>query len=371
MKSQVYTMLLRSLVMPYYQSNAGFFFVVIVFTFGLLRPVEHIALITYILHSTFLLYLLFALWTLYTLKTIQYIKQALKQPQHAFIYHFSLYPFYIRLAGLLLMQISLWQPVLLYAAFIVYVAFSTALVTPLFWIALFCCISLAGTAVLYNYWLLNPDPDKKQTPITRLIHTHFTTPYSFYFLGFLLDEHKVLVFLSKTFSCAMITGIIRLYAIEDYNMVVLSLGMLAGVAGNAVISYQMQQFEQVQLQFIKNMPLSVGWRFLRMAGIYTILLLPEMAICMRYLLPSAGFWNIAGLMFFGLSLLVLLHSYLSRETLSQESFIRRLFFITLLFFLLILFRIQLIWLTAFNWILAYYLYRKYFYDYEQIVLAEE
>jgi hypothetical protein len=371
MKASVYKVLLRTLAVTYYQSNAGFFFVVIVFAFGLLRPVEHIALITYILYSPFLLGLLFLAWTLYTLKTLQYIKQALKQPQHSFIYQFYLFPLPTRLWYWLLIQVSLWQPVLLYQAFMVYVALSTKQITPIYWIVLFNISTLAITVALYNYWLAKPDPDKHYWAINQYIRTKVRMPYSLYFFGYLTDQQTILLLLSKAFSCALLVGTVRLYAIEGFDVIVLLLGMLFAAAGNAIITYQFQQFEQNQLQFVKNMPFPVSRRFLNLLWIYFLLLIPEIAICVRYLLLDANFLVFLQIIFFGHSLLIFYHSYLTRDQLDQEMFIRHLFFISITMFLLILFRIDGWWITIFNLSIAFYLYQKHYYSYEQITFPEE
>ncbi|QHT68249.1 hypothetical protein GXP67_17175 [Rhodocytophaga rosea] len=371
MKASLYKVLLRTLAISYYQANAGFFFVVIVFAFGLLRPVEHIALITYMLYSPFLLGLLFLVWTLYTLKTVHYIKQAFEQPQHTFLYQFYLFPLPARLWYWLLIQVSLWQPVLLYQAFIIYVGFSTGQITPLYGMALFSIGTLAITVTLYNHWLAKPDPDKHYWAISQFIRNRFTMPYFFFYLGYLTNQHTTLLLLSKAFSCALLVGTVRLYAIEGYDAVILLLGMLFAASGNAIITYRCQEFEQNQLQFIKNMPFPVKKRFLSLMGIYFLLLIPEITICIRYLLFAASPWIILQIILFGLSLLIFYHSYLTKQQLDQETFIRHLFFIGIAVFLLILFRMNGWLFIGVSLSTAYYLYQKHYYSYELITLPEE
>lgn len=367
-RAGIYKLLLRTLVAPYYEANAGFFFVVIVFAFGLLRPVEHIAVITYTLYAPLLLGMLLALWTLYTLKTIFYTKASLKQPQHTFLHHLSLLPFPNRFIHLLLVQILLWQPVLLYMAFIGYVAFTIHIFTPLYWIALFGVCSITGAALLYNHWLVHPDPDKKQTTLSRIIHTHLTKPYFSFFLSYLLSQQKVLFFLSKLFSTALVIGTVNLYMVEAYHPVLLYLGVLIGISGNAGISFQVQQFEQEQLGFLKNMPVPLPFRFLSLTWVYLILLLPEIAIYIRYLIVYPGWFMILKLILFSLSLLLLFHNYLFTKQLDMELFIRRLFYITLFFFVAILFRVDITWIMLFNFAVSYQLYYRFFYRYERIIL---
>jgi hypothetical protein len=345
--------------------------VIIVFALGLLRPVEHIALITYILYSPFMLGLLLVVWTIYTLKTVQYIKKSLKQPQNTFLYQLYLFPLPVRLWYLLLIQVSLWQPVQMYQAFMVYVALLTNQITPLYAIAFFNISTLAITVAVYNRCLAKPDPDKHYWAISQFIRNRFTMPYSFYFLGYLTNQHITLLLLSKAFSCGLLLGTVRLYAIEGYDGVVLLLGMLFAVCGNAIIAYQFQQFEQNQLQFIKNMPFLIRQRFVILLWIYFLLLLPEIAICIRYLLFESNLWLVLQVIVFGHSLLIFYHCYLTRQQLDQETFIRHLFFIGIAVFLLILFRMNGWLITAFNLSMAYYLYQKHYYSYEQITLSEE
>ena len=140
--SVVYKIVVQTIVARYYKSNAGFFFAVVVVAFGLLRNVEHIALATYLLHSTFLLCLLFVLWTLYLLKTINFTKKSFSLPQNEFLYCLYLIPLPVRVMVFLLMQVLLLEPILLYALFLAYVGFTINIIFPLLWVGLFIIVSL-------------------------------------------------------------------------------------------------------------------------------------------------------------------------------------------------------------------------------------
>lgn len=367
----IYKIVIQTIAAQYYNSNAGFFFVLIVFVFGLLRNVEHIAIATYILRSSFLLYLLFALWALYTLKTIAFTKKAYSLPQNQFLYNLYLIPLPVRLMGLLLMQLILLAPVLLYTFLLVYVGFTIHIVLPLVWVSLFIIGSLIGTVVLYNTFLAQPNREQKLAAISRYVHLTYTKPYFTYVLSYLFTHHKTLLLGTKLCASVIVWGTIQLYIIEDYNIVLLYIGVLGGISTNAVIIYQAQQFEQVKCLLLKNMPVSLRKRFFYVISAYLMLLLPEISISIRYLFSIADEWLLIKLVLFDLSLLLIYHGYLLIKPIGLNLFIRHLFFITLFYFFALLNRTDILWLAIINLLVAYYLYKRYFYKYEPLTIAEE
>jgi hypothetical protein len=93
-------------------------------------------------------------------------------------------------------------------------------------------------------------------------------------------------------------------------------------------------------------------------------------LLLRYLTGDIPWIIACKLLFFGLSLQLMLHSYILYRQLDLEKFIRHIFFIVIFFFVCILFRVDLFLLAFFNLTASYLIYRKYFYMAEVVVLNE-
>lgn len=370
--SIIYKLLIRTVCAEYYRLNAGFFFIIIAFAFGLLRPIEHIALATYIVHSYFLLALLFGLWTLYTIKTIQFTLRTFALDENVFLYNLYLLPFPVKVTALLLVQFILYEPVVLYAAFMGYYAVLFQQYTALFYVVLFNTVSVCVAALYYVYRLKYISSERKQSRIATYMNQHFTKPYFTFYLYQVLNKQLSLYILTKIFSLILIAGTVKLYAIEDYSPVLLYLGVLVAFGAHATLTFHFNRFEQLDVLFLKNLPLSMSRRFSYNVLTYIAILIPEVLLLLRHLTGDiVSVWSAFQLLLFGVSLQLALHSYALYRQLDLEKFIRHIFFLILFFFVLILFRIHILLITALNIAAAYAVYRKYFYQAEIIILKDE
>jgi hypothetical protein len=368
--SSIYKVITRTICVEFYRLNTGFFFVVIAFSVGLLRPVEHIALVTYFVHSYSLLALLFGIWTLYCLKTVQFTLRAFALEENLFLNHLFVLPFSIKYMALLLVQFILFEPVVLYTAFMGYYAVHYHQYMALVMLILFNILSIGGAAAYYLYRLRFARAEVSQSRLGQYLNRSFTKPYFTFFLYHLLNKQFSLFWLTKIFSLLLITATVKLYSLEDYSSVLLSLGILIAFSANAVLVFHFNHFEQVSLQLFKNMPLSASRHYVYNILTYLCVLVPEILLLLRYLTGDIPWIIACKLLFFGLSLQLMLHSYILYRQLDLEKFIRHIFFIVIFFFVCILFRVDLFLLAFFNLTASYLIYRKYFYMAEVVVLNE-
>jgi hypothetical protein len=369
--SIVYKVLVRTICVEYYRLNAGFFFVIIGFAFGLLRPIEHIALATYFVHSSVMLALLFVLWTLYTLKTIQFTLRSFAQEENTFLHNLYVMPVPVKFLSLVLVQVILFEPIVLYSAFMAFYALRFQQYTALLLLVLFNISSICAAAIYYVFRLRHSNAEVKQSRLGLYLNRHFTKPYLAFFLYHVLNKQLSLFVLTKVFSLLFIIGTIKLYTIEDHSQVLLSLGMLTAFSANAVLTFHFNRFEQVDVLLFKNMPLSPVRRFGYNVLTYVCLLVPEILLLLRHLAGDIQVWMACKLLLFGLSLQLVLHSYVLYRQLDLEKFIRHIFFIILFFFVCLLFRIDVGLLAAVNLAASLLMYRKYFYPAEMVILPEE
>jgi hypothetical protein len=355
----------------YYRQNAGFFFIIIGFAFGLLRPVEHLALATYFVHSYFLQALLSVVWTLYTLKTIQFTGKVLAQQENLFLSNLYLLPLPVKWRAFMLVQFILYEPIVLYSAFMAWLALRYHQHLTMIWLVLFNMISIGAAAFYYLYRLKLVSRENKQSKLANFSNRNFTKPYFTFFLHYLLHKQLSLFGLTKLFSLLLIAVTVPLYIIEGNSFVLLSLGTLGAFMANSVICFHFNRFEQADVLLFKNLPLSLTRRFCYNVLTYTCLLLPEIALLLRHLAGNISWWPAVKLLLFGISLPLVLHSYSLYRQLDLEKYIRHIFFIFIFFFACILFRIDVVLLAVNNMLISFFIYHTYFYQAESVIVYEE
>jgi hypothetical protein len=232
-------------------------------------------------------------------------------------------------------------------------------------------LSISAAAMYYVYRLRNPDAESKQSRLIRYINQQYTKPYFTFFPYHVLHKQLSLFVLTKLFSLLLITGTVKLYTIENYSHVLLSLGVLVAFSANAVLTFHFQRFEQLDVLLFRNLPISLAKRFLNNMVTYLCLLIPEILLLLRHLAGDITLWTACKLVLFGISLQLILHSYVLYRQLDLDKFIRHIFFVVLFFFVLVLFRTDVLLITAVNMTGAYILYQKYFYRAEVVILKED
>ncbi|MDO1449093.1 hypothetical protein Q0590_22645 [Rhodocytophaga aerolata] len=366
----IYKVLIRTVCVEYYRLNAGFFFVIIAFAFGLLRPIEHIAIATYLVHSHFLMALVFGLWTVYTLKTIQFTLRTFAQEENLFLHNIYLLPTAVKFSGMLLVQFILYEPIVLYSAFMGYYAIHFGQLSSLLLLGIFNLVTISGAAAYYVYRLPYMTAEKKQNRLSTYLDQHFTKPYFTFFLYQVLQKQRSLYFLTKLFSLFLLTGTVKLYTYENFSPVLLALGGLMAFSTNAILCFHFNRFEQLDVLIFKNLPLSLYKRFFNNTVTYLGLLVPEILLLMRHLAGDIDVWLGLQLVFFGLSLQLIFHGYVLFRQLDLEKFIRHVFFLVIFYFVSLLFRIPILLLFAVNGVTAFFIYQKYFYQAEVIILKD-
>lgn len=167
-------------------------------------------------------------------------------------------------------------------------------------------------------------------------------------------------------------GILKLYATDhyqinllrapDYDLRLLGLGTLLVGLGHATVVYEQYKFEHTWLASYRTLPLPDWQRWLRYAGTFALLLLPEL-ILLLFNLPvdkpavlSVGAWA------FGLSLLSLQHGLLLRVYRTPDRTMTYLYIMLIVYFLLIMFQIPLWLLATVNLLASGWLFKRYYWS---------
>ncbi|MFD1143840.1 hypothetical protein ACFQ4C_22110 [Larkinella insperata] len=349
----------KLIVRQFYLQNSGLFLVVLLLGFGFLSSNEHIALATYALHDSVFLAGYVALWLLYTAYVIHFQRQLLHTTN--LLQFFRLIPAVKRLSVFYLLNLQLLAPVVLYAGFMLWVGVQQRTTT-----ANGSLILIAGTLSLLplpfiERALHNPNPELFTGYLGNWLRQTLTTPYGLFFIRYLFREQPITLLLTKAGSCLLTAGILLLYPTDDYDIRLLSLGMLLSAAFHAGVVFELYQFEARQLMLLRNLPLPLARRLLLYGGIQALLLIPEALLLIVRGPETVSLLDLAGVWFLGFSLLWLQFAALLTRHQPRDRFVATLFWPLIAFFLLIMYRLPAGSLASLSIVVATSLFIRNFY----------
>jgi hypothetical protein len=302
--------LFKVLTRTYYQQNTGFFLVLVIGGFGFLRGEDHVALARLGLESPgFLVLFFFSFWTLYTLKAFQFVLKSFTDPRQEFLYLLRLLPLREQVKHLLIIQYGILQPILAYGAFVVYQGWKAGAWMPILEIAGFFLLLHLVPVAGYIRALRRPNAGQNHRTLGSYLNLNFTKPYPLFFVQYLLEDQKMLLFLGKLLSCFFVVGVCRLYPTDSYDERLLSIGLLLAGMSHVTLTQQAHLFEHRFLLFTRNLPLSGTLRFGMTALTYSILLLPEGLLLVGNLPSDVGFGYLPGGFLFLLGIVLASHQY--------------------------------------------------------------
>lgn len=353
----------------FYRQNVGFFLVVLGATVALMRPEEHLALAKYAVYSVSFLALVFmSLWALYTLKTMSFVFKSFSDPRNEFLYLLRLMPAGKQVEYLLGVQFTLLQPILLHSGFVASQAIRFQVWLPVGLISVFLVLAFSIPVWLYIRALRHPNASQNQLAFGFFSWKWKSAlPYPVFYLHQLLSKDKMLFFLTKGWSCFLLFGCCILYPTDDYDGRLISLGMLLAALSQSVLILPFHQFEQTHLLIVRNLPTSNLRRFGLHLVVFGLLVLPEMVILYRYFPLSLGVGFFLQSIAFGVSLVMLIHSYLYFRPGLQEDFMRDVFWALIAFFFLIMFKIPTYVLAFFNLALALFQFARFYHRVEYAI----
>ncbi|MGV3557157.1 hypothetical protein [Larkinella arboricola] len=327
----------KIIVRQFYLQNTGLFLVILLLGFGFLSSNEHIALATYALHDGFFLAGYVALWLLYTLYTIRFNSQVIQTTD--LLQFFRLIPAAKRLLIFYLLNLQLLAPVLLYAGFMLWVGTQQQTVSANGILVLVIGSLSVLPLPFIERALQKPNPEHVSSRLGSWLRHHLTTPYGFFFIRYLFREQPITLFLTKTGSCLLTIGIILLYPTDDYDIRLLSLGILLSAAFHAGVVFKLYQFEATHLLLLRNLPVSLFRRWLLYGGIIALLMSPEMLLLLYRRPEAVSTLDIAGVWLLGFSILLLEFTALLTRHQSRDRFMATLFWPVIAYFLLIMYRL--------------------------------
>jgi hypothetical protein len=352
-------LLLKTVVRKFYERNAGFFLFIFFLMFGVVQSTQiinyHLSLIYGLLSSSLFLMIVCIIWILYLMKCFAFVSGFVSTDENNFLLKLNQLSISKRFVSAFLIFLFIDLPVLIYVGVIISVAIHQKLYSEAVVIILFHLLILTIASLLFS------------NKISSLSHPLFRWPsfqlnrpirFPFFYLSSLLNEHKIVLLATKAFSFFAIIGFMNI-PLDHIEYRTALMGVLFGVASHAVIVFEFRKFEENYLTFFRNLPISSTNRFVQLALVYFLLLLPEGGLLVA---NHVNLFTILGIHLFATGLLILSHCRLYAE-LNNDKHIQFTLWLFLISFMLVLFKIYLVELVL-AWALAYYYFNRNFYQFE-------
>lgn len=351
----------RSIVAEYYRQNMVFIFVLILFCFGFLRAMEHITIIKLILKLPALLLLTFIVWAAYALKVALFNLRLLESRQYEFLYQARLFPLHKRFGVFCLVMFNLLQLTILYSLAMIKIGMDEKRYGAVGLILLINLVLIVSGALVLEYRIRRPNPEKLLPRTFQGIFSRFNTPSYLFFVRYLSARQPVLLLITKLFSMAVLLGFCYLYPTDDYDERFLAIaGLLVG-ASHIVFNQKYFQFEHVHLGLLRNLPLGVMKRYSGYLITYVVLLVPELLVLIKNLPGGLSYVFMAELLIFIMSIILFMHHLHYINGVSGDAIMQRLFFGGVGVFLLIMFKVPLVILSGVLLMAGIVVFRKHFY----------
>lgn len=354
--------LYKTLVKEYYRQNAIFIFVVMMFAFGFLRAVEHLAIIKEALHSPMILGGIFLLWIAYGVKVTLFTLRFLSDRSNEYLYNIRLFSPQKRFFAFFNLQFVLMQLTFFYAIFMaVKGVLEKTWVAAVSIIGVNLLILIAG-ALIYEHKIKRPN--SAQSTVRKYTGIRFTTPQWLFFPRYLLTQQTVLFFITKVFTAFILMGVCYLFPTDDYDIRLIYLGSLIVAFGQSVIIQNLQFFEKLHFSFYKNMPIAKEIWALRYLGMVAVILIPETLVLFRNLPPTLSMLDAVLQVLFIVSVTFALLSYQLFRVRNNEVGFQLVFFTGVGLALLIMFKIPVAIFILTGTLVGLGLLWKYYYEVE-------
>ncbi len=353
--------LAKVLVTKFYERNAGLFLFVFFLMFGIVESTQivnyHLSLIYGTLTSPIFLLIVAGVWLLYILKCVQFISRQLTRPENNFLFQLARIERSKQFANILLVMLAVDAPVLIYTSFIIAIGIQKNLYAPVVEIIVFHLFLLIASSSWIVYQLNTPHRQLKLFNLPSL-QWKWPKPFPVFHLGHLVTQLPTVLFFAKAFSIFAIYGFLQI-PLDQYEKRVVLLGLLFGLAAHSVIVFEFRKFEERYLLFLRTLPMTSLKRFLYLAAIYLLLLLPEMTMLT---VNHIHFKDLIGIYLFGAGFLIVSHCRLYIE-LNNDKHLQWTLGFFLVSFMLVLFKIYWVELII-MWALAFYYFNRNFYQFE-------
>jgi hypothetical protein len=354
----------------FYVRNTGFFLLLFYLLFGTVESSQlisyHRSLMEGFLFNRGFLFLVLGCWLGYNLKCVDYVLTTLSTRGYEFLYNTLGACNTGKRRGLLLCtQLSIYFPVLLYSGIAVVVAVYHKLYITVGIITVFNLLMCILPVWLYERKLRDADITLFSGYLNRWLNKHFSKPWSLYYLWELLTGKTRMLLVTKLLSGAVLLLTFGLMGKEEYDIRMVLLGILLCTIAHITVIFENRNFDDQQLLFVRNLPLSLTRKYLSTGWLYFLLFLPEYMLVVVNARPHLSPVYLTEVFLLAFSLLLLFRSLLYFATLDPDKHLRWVLLIAFVLLFMILARWQLLAIVLLQ-VAAIWIFFKKYPEYEPV-----
>lgn len=273
-------LLIRTIVLAFYQQHIGLFLVVFYLLFGLIQGYDlilfHKALLLAISSSTLNLFILFAVWVMYAVKCLLFVKQKLAQEDYSFAKELTIMPKKAQIILWLKIYAFLLMPILCYGILVL----MTSIIHQYFFSVFITAVVLAAMMLIlsnytYRFNNLNFNLHKAwlNFPTIRVKKAFWSWP-----IWYLLNEQRVMLLICKIVSFLFFKAILLVFADIQNDVKIYLTALLAVVLSHAMLVLNITKFDAFYNAFAINLPITPIKRLTYWLFIFGLLLIPELIL---------------------------------------------------------------------------------------------
>lgn len=326
-------------VRSFYKANTGFFLFFFFLFFGSVQGGSlvsyHLSLMNGILGSSITLLVVLVCWLFYHVKCTAFFLRIINNEEGKFLLNLQAVQSPQQWLYFLLLYLLVYAPALVYSLVLVWVGYAKGAIFSATVILLFQALSIVFfTGVVHyrlNHWL-----QKMEWPVMRL---PLQKRFCFYVFFYFMHQRKNLLLLVKLFSLSLLY-IVLVWNRGAYDNDGFLQFYLVLLLAHAALPYFAVQFLEKDFAVSRNLPLSLGKRFLAFLLPFFLFLLPE---CL-YILLQADAFSISQRLAYCFNLLAnlwLLTAFLYSEAQRKEEYLKATF--AVVFLSIFLLHVQAFW----------------------------
>ena len=310
----------------------------------------------------FLAFVLVA-WFFYALKCEQFMADKLRGKSYAFISVLNTKTSSFVFAHMLHVQLMFFLPVILYAVICIWIGIVHHWYLNTAMIILFLLIVCLTGAWRYDR-LIRKNGMIRTASLLRMGLPFSKRYYIRFLLQYISSRRKMLFLTVKIFSCLILFGMLLRRSKEETDMSMFLLFYSFGLMGHGILIYKIRHLEEFSMGFYRGLPVSLLSRLIQYAGLYLILLIPEVIIIIQMTPAHLDYITALRLIFFGWGILIFLNSLLFIKLFEPFSYLKivsgiyLMIFISILTSLTIPFTISLFLISVYLFTTGYYQFEK-------------
>ncbi|HVI45977.1 MAG TPA: hypothetical protein VM802_13965 [Chitinophaga sp.] len=349
----------------FYIQNIGFFFLIFYLLFGVVDSSNlasyHLGLVRGFLGSYGFFGLVLLLWALYALKCTGFVLKVLQQQGYEFLYStMGSMNRERRIREWIGIQVSIYLPLLVYAAFATIVACWFREYFKGIIIIVFNLLMCVWPLTLYERKLSQPDVLFFTGSLRRWINRHFTRPPLLFFISELTINYPRRLFSTKLFSVGVLWITFFLMMQGDYfDLRGLQIGVMLCVLLHMQLMVHHRAFDDTYLSFMDNLPVPLLRIYIRQITIYLLLFLPEIIMITANAYAKTTVYGLLTVFATALSLLILFRCILYFPKVSPEKHIRYALLTSFIVLFLVLDSKQWLAVALMQALAALIFFRKY------------